>query len=81
MAKSAVVAAGFGLVGFALGWVTRPLVGSRGSSLTAAELLSELPRLNDPLFGIATHHTLGHLLLFALSCIGLGYVAARFTSL
>jgi ABC-type Fe3+ transport system permease subunit len=80
MAKNAVVAAGFGIAGFALGWATRPLVEARGSALTAAELVSELPRLHDPLFGTATHHTLAHILLFALSCVALGYVMARLTS-
>jgi ABC-type Fe3+ transport system permease subunit len=74
------VAAGFGVVGFALGWFTRPLVEARGSALTAQELVSELSRLHDPLFGHATHHTLAHIGLFGLACMVLGYVAARLAS-
>ena len=68
---------GFGIVGFLLGWFTRPLVEVRGSSLAAHELMTHLRGDLDPLLANAARQTWLHIVLFGLSCMFLGYVLAR----
>lgn len=74
------LSASFGLAGFLVGWFTRPLVETRGSSVAAHELLSHLRGDLDPFLADAAHKTWLHLSLFGLSCMFLGYVLARLMS-
>ena len=74
------LSAGFGFVGFTLGWFSRPLVEARDSSLAAHELLAHLRGDLDPFLVDAAHKTWLHLTLFGLSCMFLGYVLARLAS-
>ena len=71
------ISAAFGTTGFLLGWLTRPFVEVRSSSLSLQELAAELLGKHDPLLGDAAQRTLVHLGLFGLSCVILGFVIAR----
>ncbi len=71
--------AGFGMAGFLLGWFTRPLVETRGSSLAAHELLAHLQGDLDPLLADAAQTTWLHIALMALAFSFLGYVLGLLT--
>ena len=71
------LSATFGTTGFLLGWLTRPLVEARSSSLSLQELAAELLGKQDPLLADAALRTFIHLGLFGFSCVILGFVVAR----
>ena len=69
----------FGIAGFVLGWVTRPLVESRAAALEWHELVAHVSGDLDPALGQTATQTLVHIGLFGLACALLGYVTARMT--
>ena len=75
--RSGSIAALFGIAGFAVGWITRPLVESRAAALTIQELVTHVWGSLHPLLVPAANQTLVHLALYGLSCGLLGFVVAR----
>ena len=75
--RSGGIAALFGIAGFALGWVTRPLAEARAAALTLEELVSHVMGSLHPLLVSSANQTLIHLALYGLSCGLLGVVVAR----
>ena len=75
--RTGIIAALFGIAGFIVGWLTRPLVESRAVALTFQELLSHVSGSLHPLLVPAANQTLIHLALYGLSCVVLGFVVAR----
>ena len=75
--RSGGIAALFGIAGFALGWVTRPLAEARAAALTFEELVSHVTGSLHPLLVPSANQTLIHLALYGLSCGLLGFVVAR----
>ena len=74
--KSVSIAAFFGIAGFAVGWITRPLVESRAATLSFEELVSHVTGSLHPLLVPAANQTLIHLALYGLSCVVLGFVVS-----
>ena len=75
--RSVGIAGLFGIGGFALGWVTRPLAEARAAALTFEELVSHVMGSLHPLLVPSANRTLIHLALYGLSCGLLGFVVAR----
>ena len=71
------IAALSGIAGFAVGWITRPLLESRAAALTFQELVLHISGTLHPLLVPAANQTLVHLALYGLSCGVLGFVVAR----
>lgn len=59
-------------VGFGLGWLTRPLVEGRGSSLAIDEVIHHALVDEDRLLHAAAHLTIAHVTMFGLACALLG---------
>lgn len=74
--RTAFIAALSGVVGFACGWATRPLVESRATALTLQELVAHVSGSLHPLLAPAANQTWIHLALYGLSCGLLGFVVA-----
>lgn len=68
------------VVGFGLGWITRPAVEGRGVALAIDEVIHHALVDEDRLLQTAAHLTIAHVTMFGLACALLGYVAARMNS-
>jgi hypothetical protein len=75
--RSGGIAALFGIAGFALGWVTRPLAEARAAALTFEEIVSHVMGSLHPLLVPTANQTLTHLALYGVSCGLLGFFVAR----
>jgi hypothetical protein len=71
------LAALFGIAGFVLGWLTRPLVETRATALEWHELVAHITGDLHPLLRATANQTFLHIGLFGLACALLGYVVAR----
>lgn len=71
------LAALFGIVGFVLGWLTRPIVEGRATVLEWRELVAHVSGDPHPLLRSTANQTLVHIALFGFACALLGYVVAR----
>lgn len=71
------LAALFGIAGFALGWLTRPIVEARATALEWRELVAHVSGDLDPLLRATATQTLVHIAMFGFACALLGYVVAR----
>lgn len=67
----------FGIGGFVLGWLTRPIVEARATALEWHELVSHVSGDLDPLLRATATQTLVHIAMFGFACALLGYVVAR----
>jgi hypothetical protein len=68
-----------GMVGLALGWLTRPFIEGPGRSLLLQEVIHHARASEDLLLKAAAHQTIAHVVVFGLACALLGYVVARLT--
>jgi hypothetical protein len=71
------LAALFGIGGFALGWLTRPIVEARATALEWRELVAHVSGDLNPLLRATATQTIMHIAMFGLACALLGYVVAR----
>jgi hypothetical protein len=71
------LAALFGVVGFVLGWLTRPIVEARATALEWHELVAHISGDLHPLLRATATQTLVHIALFGFACALLGYVVGR----
>jgi len=67
----------FGITGFVLGWLTRPIVEARATALEWHELVAHISGYLNPLLKATATQTLVHIGLFGFACALLGYVVAR----
>ena len=71
------LAALFGIAGFVLGWLTRPIVEARATALEWHELVAHISGDLHPLLRASATQTLVHIGMFGFACALLGYVVAR----
>ena len=71
------LAALFGIAGFVLGWLTRPIVEARATALEWHELVAHIYGDLHPLLRATATQTLVHIALFGFTCALLGYVVGR----
>ena len=71
------LAALFGIAGFVLGWLTRPIVEARATALEWHELVAHVAGELEPALRPTATLTLLHIALFGFACALLGFVVAR----
>jgi hypothetical protein len=69
----------FGVAGFGLAWFTRPYVEGTSSTLSAAQLYSQIFGPPEPALVGATQATLFYIGLYVVGCVMLGFVLAHLT--
>jgi cell division inhibitor SulA len=76
--RASIAALGTGMVGFLLGWLTRPFVEGQNFALTIRGTLHHAVAYEDRLLRAAAHATILHVAMFGIACALLGFVVARF---